>query len=88
MLDHPIRKDISKLTQPVLILFGENDALIPNRTLHANLKREDMLNQVSQEIKKNKIVSIPGAGHLLQFEKPGEINKEIKIFFTISFFAI
>jgi pimeloyl-ACP methyl ester carboxylesterase len=80
MLDHPIRNQISKLTQPVLIIFGENDALIPNKILHPNLKREDMLSQVSQEIKKNKIVSIPGAGHLLQFEKPGEINKEIKIF--------
>ncbi|MFN2440995.1 MAG: hypothetical protein ABR503_17455, partial [Chitinophagaceae bacterium] len=31
MLYHPIRKDLSKLIQPVLILFGENDALIPNK---------------------------------------------------------
>ncbi|HVE61592.1 MAG TPA: alpha/beta hydrolase [Chitinophagaceae bacterium] len=80
MLDHPIRKDLSKLIQPVLILFGENDALIPNKLLHANLKREVLLSEISQEIKKNKIVIIPGVGHLLQFEKPGEINKEIKTF--------
>lgn len=80
MLDHPIRKDLGKLVQPVLILFGENDALIPNKILHANLKREDLLKQVSKEVKKNKIVIIPGAGHLVQFEKPTEINKEIKIF--------
>jgi pimeloyl-ACP methyl ester carboxylesterase len=80
MLGHPISKDLSKLSQPVLILFGENDALIPNKILHPNLKREDILNQISREIKKNKIVSIPGAGHLLQFEKPEDINKEIKIF--------
>jgi len=80
MLDHPIRKDLSKLIQPVLILFGKNDALIPNRMLHANLKREDLLNEISKEIKKNKIIIVPDAGHLVQFEKPGEINKEIKIF--------
>ncbi len=80
MLDHSVRKDLGKLTQTVLIIFGENDALIPNRMLHANLKREDILNQVSQQIKKNKIITIPGAGHLLQFEKPEEINTEIKLF--------
>ncbi len=80
MLAHPIRKDLGNLIQPVLILFGENDGLIPNRILHPNLKRGDMLTEVAHQIKRNKIISIPGAGHFVQFEQPGEINKEIKFF--------
>lgn len=81
MLAHPVRNELNNLSQPVLVIFGENDALIPNRILHPQLTRETLLKESTAQIKDVKIVTVPQAGHLLQFERPSEINKAIKDFY-------
>ena len=40
MLDRPVYNDLEKISQPVLVLFGENDNLIPNRYLHGGHTRD------------------------------------------------
>lgn len=79
MLVHPIRKELSKITIPTLVLFGENDDLIPNKLLHKTLTTNEVA-QIGKEIPNSKIVLIPKAGHLLMYEKPIEFNKSVKEF--------
>lgn len=79
MLVHPVRKELSKITIPTLVLFGENDDLIPNKLLHKTLITNEVA-QIGKEIPNSKIVLIPKAGHLLMYEKPIEFNKSVKEF--------
>ncbi|MES2775363.1 MAG: alpha/beta fold hydrolase [Bacteroidota bacterium] len=80
MLAHPVKDSIGNLSIPVLIVFGANDGLIPNRYLHPTLKTEELANQSSALIPGSKVAMIPGAGHLLQFEKSSEMILIIKKF--------
>lgn len=64
---------------PALIIFGENDNLIPNRFL--NPGKTSKVAQVGKErLPNSKLVMIPKAGHFVQFEKSGEVNNAIKAF--------
>lgn len=76
MLSQPIRENLPQLQQPALVIFAENDALIPNKILHPNLTTVQVA-AASKEIKNSRLVIIKQAGHMVQFEKPEEVNKEV-----------
>lgn len=79
MLEHPVRKELNKIKVPTLIIFAENDELIPNKFLHKSLT----INQVAdigKDIPKAKIVLIPKAGHLLMYEQSQIFNQLVKHF--------
>lgn len=80
MLQRPVKAELNKVKQPVLLLFGEEDALVPNRLLHPALKREDLLNETSALLPQAKVVVVPAAGHLVQFEKADETANAIRYF--------
>lgn len=80
MLAHPVKNELPAIKQPVLIIFGENDALIPNRLLHPSLTRETLIKEAESSIKNLKTVIVPKTGHFLQFEKNTEVNNAIKDF--------
>ena len=79
MLEHPVRKEINKIIIPTLIVFGENDELIPNKFLHKSLIINQVAN-IGKDIPKVKIVLIPKAGHLLMYEQSQFFNQLIKLF--------
>lgn len=76
MLSQPVRENLPQLQQPALVMFAENDALIPNKILHPNLTTVQVA-AASKEIKNSRLVIIKQAGHMVQFEKPEEVNKEV-----------
>ena len=80
MLVHPVKDSIPYLKIPVLIVFGANDMLIPNRYLHAAAKTEELARQSAAIIPNGKFELIEKAGHMVQFEKNKEINTLIKNF--------
>lgn len=80
MLEDLVTQDLEKISTPTLILFGKNDALIPNKYLHPTLTIEELSKTAQESINGSKLVIIDEAGHFLQFEKPTEVNKEIKAF--------
>lgn len=79
MLNEPTTDKLDKITQPVLILFGENDGLIPNPYLHGG-KTENIAKIGAEAIPDNKLVIFPHCGHFAQFEKWQETNKEVTDF--------
>jgi pimeloyl-ACP methyl ester carboxylesterase len=61
-----------KLSFPVLIVWGENDRLVPLR--HGQ--------RAHQLIKDSKLVVFDHCGHIPMMEKPKEFNQELLEFLT------
>lgn len=80
MLDEPVLKDLENISQPTLVLFGDKDALIPNRYFNPTLTIQDIGNIASEHIKSVKVDYIKNAGHFVQYEKPTEMNELIAQF--------
>lgn len=79
MIDQPVHSRLDEIMVPTLILFGENDALIPNPYLHGGRTR-DVATIGETEIPDSELVLIPGCGHFVQFEKPDETNAAVRGF--------
>lgn len=76
MIDEPVLSKLKTINKKTLILFGENDGLIPNSYLHGGFT-EDIANYANNEMPQSKLVLIPNCGHMLQFEKSEITNNEI-----------
>ena len=82
MLAHPIINDLGKIKQKVLLVFAENDQLIPNKILHPNMTYKDVIDIATKNIKNIQVKVISKAGHMLPFEQPEQLNLSIKNFLT------
>ncbi|GAB4328825.1 MAG: alpha/beta hydrolase [Calditrichia bacterium] len=79
MVDQPVIDRLNDIRQPTLILFGENDNLIPNPYLHGG-KTADIAEIGHKKIPNSRLVIIPECGHFAQFEKPEIVNEAISKF--------
>lgn len=79
MVDDPVFEFLPNITQPTLIIFGENDNLIPNRYLNPG-KTEALARKGAERIPKSTLHLLPKAGHFVQFEKATEVNSLIAEF--------
>lgn len=79
MLEHPVRKQLNKIVIPTLVVFGENDELIPNKFLH-KLLTINQISDIGKDIPKAKTVLIPKAGHLVMYEQSQIFNQLVKRF--------
>ncbi len=74
MLNEPVYDKLEQVKIPCLILFGERDALIPNKLLHPITTRT-LAEQAAKRMPKSELHILSGAGHFLHWEKPNEINE-------------
>ncbi len=76
MVNAPVYEKLEKILQPTLILFGENDGLIPNPYLHGGFTK--VIAEIGNEkIPNSELVMFPESGHFVQFEKADQVNKTI-----------
>jgi pimeloyl-ACP methyl ester carboxylesterase len=80
MLAHPVKEQWNSLRMPVLLVYGANDALIPNLLFHPTLTGEGLVKEFTTSVPQTKVLRIPECGHLVQFEKPVETADAIKNF--------
>lgn len=80
MLNHPVKAELKNIRQKTLILFGQNDELIPNKLLHPKLTIDEVAKAGTDNIKNSQLAMITEAGHMLHFEKPEEVTTVIKVF--------
>lgn len=80
MLETPLADRLHEIQSPTLIIFGEDDKLIPNRYLHPGLTTEEVGRKGAEAIPGSRLKLIPGAGHLLMLEKPEAFNELVKDF--------
>ncbi|MFO7446697.1 MAG: alpha/beta fold hydrolase [Ignavibacteriaceae bacterium] len=81
MLDEPTFNKVGSITVPTLIIYGENDGLIPNPYLNPGFTK-DVMQKGHTQIKNSELVEIPGTGHMLQIEKPEIFNNAVIEFVT------
>jgi len=76
MVNAPVYDKLENISQPTLIVFGENDALIPNPYLHGGFTQE--IAEIGEEkITDSELLMVPESGHFVQFEKADKVNKAI-----------
>lgn len=79
MVDQPVIDKLNRIKQPTLIVFGENDNLIPNAALNGG-STVDIAMAGKNGIPNSQLVMIPECGHFLQFERPDVFNQSIRNF--------
>ena len=79
ILRNPVIDFLPQINQPVLMFFGKNDELIPNKILHP-ITTENLARESCKKIKNCRLVLIDNCGHFLQFEKPIIFNQEVAEF--------
>ncbi len=68
-----LRNDLRRITQPVLILHGEADALVPLESSY----------WLAKTLPNTKLTILNGAGHVPTMTRPLEVAQEINSFFGI-----
>ena len=73
MVHEPVIDRLSAIKVPALVVFGEDDGLIPNPILHGGTTRA-VAEEGTRRLPRGRLVMIPRAGHMVQFERPVEFD--------------
>lgn len=76
MLAEPVVEKLALITQPVLVIFGERDALIPNTLLHP-INTKQMATAGVRKLRHGTLHMIPDCGHFVQWECAAKVNSVI-----------
>ena len=68
----PVRDNLSRITQPVLIIWGEKDRVLPLK--HAYFAKDKIPNA--------RLEIFPACGHIPFFERPEEFNRLVLDFLS------
>lgn len=74
-----VRDSLGKVTAPTLIVFGEDDRLIPNPFLHGGRARR-IMEYGAGRIAGSTLVGLPKCGHTLQIDCSDAYNAEVLAF--------
>jgi pimeloyl-ACP methyl ester carboxylesterase len=77
MLNEPIFKKLGNIKTKSLLIFGENDALIPNKFLHPQLNTRQVAEYGKSQLPDSQLIMINEAGHFVNFEKAEPVNQAI-----------
>ena len=80
MLDEPVADALGEIRMPVLVCFGTDDKLIPNRYLHPALTPVDVAASAQEALPHADMRLVDDAGHLLMLERPDVFNKVLCAF--------
>lgn len=77
MLDEPVWELLPEIEQPTLVIYGNQDALIPNRYLNPHLTTEKVAKAGTERIPNATLKMIDEAGHFVHFEKAEAFNEAV-----------
>ncbi|MBL7926454.1 MAG: alpha/beta hydrolase [Bacteroidia bacterium] len=83
MLTEPVYDLLPFLASKTLVIFGCNDALIPNTMLHYSTTQK-IAQRACKQIPDAQLHMIEHAGHAVFLEKPDEVNRLIIDFMNVS----
>ncbi len=75
MLAEPIYDKIADIKVPILVIYGKNDMLIPNKILHPQLSLENLLKKLRADYPDIKIEQFEEAGHFVLWDQSVAINR-------------
>lgn len=76
MLDGPVYDRLPEVEVPVLVLFGKQDALIPNPYMHPG-STEEMAKKAVQRMPQAQLTMLDQAGHMAHFELSQRWNEAV-----------
>jgi pimeloyl-ACP methyl ester carboxylesterase len=80
MLNEQVHAFLTDIKQPVLVIFGTKDRLIPNKLWHPHLTVESLAIQAEGLFDQATMALIDGGGHFVHVEFSTEVNKKISNF--------
>ncbi len=80
MLKDTVFQNLHKIKLPVLIVYGKEDALIPNTYLHPELSTEHLARTAQEGIEGSELRLIDEAGHFVHWEQSEKVNPIVKSF--------
>jgi pimeloyl-ACP methyl ester carboxylesterase len=81
MIHEPVAAHLDELKLPTLVVFGAEDQLIPSATLHGG-SAQKVAEAALPKLPQAKLVMVPHAGHMVQFERPQEVDAAIVAFLS------
>ena len=79
MLEEPVYDRLGSIAIPVFVMFGDHDALIPNKLIH-HTTTEKLATDAVKKMPDARLDMIPDCGHFVQWEKSAEVNRNIILF--------
>lgn len=79
MMEEQVFNKLSLIDKPVLVIFGNDDALIPNKLIHPT-STQNIAEKGVAELEDAELIMIPKCGHFVQIEKAPMVNNYIKEF--------
>lgn len=79
MVDQPVYEYLPQIQQPTLVLYGEQDNLIPNRFLHGGFTRT-VAEKGASRLPNATLQMVNHAGHFVQWDQPEAVNAAIEAF--------
>ncbi len=75
MLDEQVFPFLHLIQQPVLLVMGEQDLLIPNRVIHLTDNPKQVGMRAASRIKTCRLELLPHCGHFVQIEEAEKVNQ-------------
>jgi pimeloyl-ACP methyl ester carboxylesterase len=79
MLEEPVVDRLHEIKQPTLIIYGERDALIPNKMIHP-VSTKHLAEKAAAKFPNAELHMIAKCGHFVHWEDAGDVNYYIKRF--------
>lgn len=86
MLNQSVINQLPQIKIPVLLIFGKNDKLIPNKLIHSNMTTEEIAQNAAAAIPNCRLKLWDEAGHYVQYEHAAAVNMEIYKFMNRKIF--
>ncbi|MEM6346825.1 MAG: alpha/beta hydrolase [Bacteroidota bacterium] len=80
MLDGPVYEELDQIKIPVLVLFGADDQLIPNRFLHPDLSIADVAKMAERLIPSAEVKLLEQCGHFVPWDQAERVSENIRRF--------
>ncbi|RED94947.1 alpha/beta fold hydrolase [Marinoscillum furvescens] len=80
MLDQPVYDRLGELPTRTLVVYGADDALIPNKYLNPALTTAAVAEAGTEKIADVRLEMIPQCGHFITYDQPEAINKILNSF--------
>lgn len=79
MLEAPVHDRLAEVRQRALVLFGDNDRLVPNRLFRPHHSPRALAQEAGRRLGAE-VALLPRTGHLLAFEDPAGFVRELRRF--------
>lgn len=83
MIAEPVNHYLSHVHQPCLVLYGENDKLIPNKWVHPVMNIQTVADEARQNLRHATVRVLPDCGHYLPIENAVRMAEELEKFCAV-----